>query len=212
MLLRIGGLCRGHSNIPSRLFLVSLRPRGGRSDAKWLAGSWPGQRSTSPGWRRGRAPASRGPGWPGLVRRLGGDDAGGALPTDFDPLAEDVLADPYPAYEALHDGPAAPLQRRVGALADQPLRRCPRGRQGARAALIGGERRADPLAPADDADDGPARSHPPAKAGRARLHPRDARAPPPRGRAAGPRGGRRDAGAAASATPSPPSRRRFRCW
>ena len=40
-----------------------------------------------------------------LVRRLGGDDTGGALPTEFDPLAEDVLADPYPAYEALHDGP-----------------------------------------------------------------------------------------------------------
>ena len=39
-------------------------------------------------------------------RRLRGDVRCGAAPTDFDPFAPAALADPYPFYRRLHEGPA----------------------------------------------------------------------------------------------------------
>jgi beta-dihydromenaquinone-9 omega-hydroxylase len=46
------------------------------------------------------------------ARRLRGDVACGAQLTDFDPLDPEVLADPYPSYRALLQGPALHYNRR----------------------------------------------------------------------------------------------------
>jgi beta-dihydromenaquinone-9 omega-hydroxylase len=47
-----------------------------------------------------------------VARRLRGDVACGAKLTDFDPLDPEVVADPYPAYGALLEGPALHYNRK----------------------------------------------------------------------------------------------------
>ena len=58
--------------------------------------------------RQSRAEVAR------LVRKFGGDPAGGALPTAFDPQSRRVLADPYPAYAELNEGPALRYNSEAG--------------------------------------------------------------------------------------------------